>query len=148
VARKLHSKEIHVIVGASDELEFPEGLIERCKVSMLGKVMNGHCVRALGVAALSYLHQSPAPAQGHPAAFAIGGQTAHQQHCSFNHPGPEFARNLGLKALRDNCRTCIAKTRVSGQSRRKRDYRNRRNGVHAYTATSPDPTKPLATATP
>jgi hypothetical protein len=71
-ARKLHSKEIHIIVGSSDELEFPEGLSERCKIGMLGKVMNGHCVRALGEAAHSYLHQSPAQAQCHPAAFATG----------------------------------------------------------------------------
>jgi hypothetical protein len=78
VARKLHYKEIHIIVGASDELEFPEGLSERCKIGMLGKVMNGHCVRALGEAARSYLHQSPAQAQCHPAAFATGGQTAYQ----------------------------------------------------------------------
>jgi hypothetical protein len=107
VARKLHSKEIHIIVGASEELEFPEGLSERVKIDMLGKVMNGHCVRALGAAAHSYLHQSPAHAPGHPAAFSIGGQTAYQQHCSYNHPGPEFAQSLGLKALRDSCHTCI-----------------------------------------
>jgi hypothetical protein len=56
VARKLHSKEIHIIVGASEELEFPEGISERRKIGMLGKVMNGHCVRALGAAAHSYLH--------------------------------------------------------------------------------------------
>jgi hypothetical protein len=80
VARKLHSKEIHIVVGASKELEFPEGLSKQCKIGMLGKVMNGHCVRALGAAAHSYLHQSPTRAPDHPAAFSIGGQTAYQQH--------------------------------------------------------------------
>jgi hypothetical protein len=82
VARKLHSKEIHITAGALEELEFPEGLSEQCKIGMLGKVMNGHCVRALGAAAHSYLHQSPTRTLDHPTAFSIGGQTAYQQHCS------------------------------------------------------------------